>query len=46
MAELVDAHEATPSKPILGYWKIRGLAQQIRYELKFLGVDFEEHHYE
>ena len=28
----------TPERPILGYWKIRGLAQQIRYELEYLGV--------
>ena len=37
---------ADSSKPTLGYWKIRGLASQIRYELVFLGVDFEEHQYE
>ena len=39
---------ATPqnSKPTLGYWKIRGLASQIRYEMVYLGVDFDEHHYE
>ena len=34
------------NKPTLGYWKIRGLASQIRYEMIFLGVDFEEHQYE
>ena len=33
-------------KPILGYWKIRGLASQIRYELEYLGVEYEEKHYE
>ena len=36
----------TPEKPRLGYWKIRGLAQQIRYELEYLGVDYDETLYE
>ena len=44
MAEPAPA--TAPSKPVLGYWKIRGLAQQIRYQLKYLGVDFDEVHYE
>ena len=34
------------SKPCLGYWKIRGLASQIRYEMVYLGVDYEEAQYE
>ena len=34
------------SKPKLGYWKIRGLAQQIRYVHVYLGVDFEDVMYE
>jgi len=34
------------SKPQLGYWKIRGLAQQIRYLHAYLGVDFEDVMYE
>ena len=29
-------------KPTLGYWKIRGLASQIRYEMIYLGVDYDE----
>ena len=29
----------------LGYWKIRGLAQPIRLQLKYLGIDFEDVHY-
>ena len=34
------------SKIQLGYWKIRGLAQQIRYELVYLDVPFEDVMYE
>jgi glutathione S-transferase len=34
------------SKPQLGYWKIRGLGQQIRYLHAYLGVDFEDVLYE
>ncbi len=34
------------SKPILGYWKIRGLAAQIRYMFYYVGVDFEDVTYE
>ena len=34
------------SKPTLGYWKIRGLASQIRYQMVYLGVDYDEHQYE
>ena len=30
------------SKPILGYWHIRGMAEPIRYLLNYLGVDFED----
>ena len=33
-------------KPTLGYWKIRGLASQIRYEMVYLGVDYDEVQYE
>ena len=33
-------------KTKLGYWKIRGLASQIRYEMVYLGVDYEEVEYE
>jgi len=34
-----------PSKPVLGYWAIRGLASPIRYLLVYLGVDFEQQLY-
>ena len=33
------------SKPIVGYWDIRGLAQSIRHMLKYLKVDFEDRRY-
>jgi glutathione S-transferase len=32
-------------KPILGYWDIRGLAQAIRYQLAYQGIDFEDKQY-
>ena len=34
------------TKPTLGYWKIRGLAQQIRYMLTYLNVEFHDELYE
>jgi glutathione S-transferase len=34
------------SKPILGYWKVRGLAAPIIYLLKHIGVDYELKEYE
>merc|ERR1711957_113036 len=34
------------SKPTLGYWKIRGLAQSDRLQLAHAGVDFEDRHFE
>ena len=33
-------------KPTLGYWKIRGLAAQIRYILHYANVDFTDCQYE
>lgn len=33
------------SKPIIGYWQIRGLAEQIRLMLTYIGVDFENKFY-
>ena len=36
--------EEEDNRPILGYWDIRGLAQAIRYQLIYLGVDFIDHH--
>ena len=31
-------------RPILGYWDIRGLAQAIRYQLVYQGVEFIDQH--
>ena len=36
----------TTERPTLGYWKIRGLASQIRYEMVYLGIEYDEHQYE
>ena len=36
----------TTEKPTLGYWNIRGLGSQIRYEMVYLGIDYDEHQYE
>ena len=36
----------TLEKPTLGYWAIRGLASQIRYQMVYLGVDYAEDFYE
>ena len=36
----------TNQKPTLGYWAIRGLGSQIRYQLVYLGVDYTEDIYE
>merc|ERR1712153_5558 len=33
--------EMQTDKPTLGYWKIRGLASNLRYQLKYSGVEFE-----
>jgi len=33
------------SKPVLGYWDIRGFAEQIRLLLRYLEVDFEDKQY-
>jgi len=33
-------------KPVLGYWKIRGLAAPIRYIFEYLKVPFEDKFYE
>ncbi|CAL8149212.1 unnamed protein product [Orchesella dallaii] len=34
------------SKPLLGYWKIRGLGHPIRFLLSYLEVEFDEKYYE
>ena len=42
-----EVNAGAPSgKTTLGYWKIRGLASQIRYLMVYLGVDYEEQTYE
>ena len=41
-----NTSEDLKSKPTLGYWKIRGLAAQIRYMFAFCGVNFEDKMYE
>ena len=33
------------SAPTLGYWDIRGLAEPIRYMLKYAGVNFTDKRY-
>ncbi|CAG7830666.1 unnamed protein product, partial [Allacma fusca] len=33
------------SKPVLGYWNIRGFAQPNRLLLKYLGVNYEDKRY-
>eukprot|EP01104_Vermistella_antarctica_P019749 TRINITY_DN7947_c0_g1_i1.p1 TRINITY_DN7947_c0_g1~~TRINITY_DN7947_c0_g1_i1.p1 ORF type:complete len:247 (+),score=63.72 TRINITY_DN7947_c0_g1_i1:25-741(+) len=30
------------SRPVLGYWSVRGLGAQLRYMLKYMEVDFDE----
>ena len=37
--------EKMASKPILGYWNQRGLGQQARLLLTYLGVDFVDKRY-
>lgn len=34
--------EDMSTKPVLGYWDIRGLAAQIRYMFYYCGIDFED----
>ena len=34
------------SRPVVGYWKIRGLASTIRYLMHYAEVDFEDVMYE
>ena len=38
--------ENMSTKPVLGYWKIRGLAAQIRYMFHYLAVPFDDVEYE
>ncbi|CAL8136797.1 unnamed protein product [Orchesella dallaii] len=41
-----SGHTMADSKPLLGYWNIRGLGQTVRFLLAYLDVDFEEKRYE
>ena len=34
------------SKPQFGYWKIRGLASNVRYQLAYQGIDYDMVEYE
>jgi hypothetical protein len=34
------------TRPTLGYWKIRGMAAALRYQLAYCGVDFKQDLYE
>lgn len=36
----------SPKKLRIGYWKIRGLIAPVRYLLEYLGVEYDEDHYE
>lgn len=33
------------SKPTLGHWDTRGLAQAIRYQLVYMGIEFDDHYH-
>lgn len=46
MAASTNAPQENNSKPILGYWKIRGLASAIRFQLAYSKVSFDEEVYE
>ena len=35
-----------PNLPTLGYWNIRGMAQSIRYQLIYQGIEYNEEIYE
>lgn len=45
VADLKATLRISLTKPILGYWDIRGLGQSIRFLLKYLDVDFEDRTY-
>jgi glutathione S-transferase len=47
--EFKERSQASPppsKKIVIGYWKIRGLAQPIRFLLTYLGLPWEDKHYE
>ena len=46
LANQAGSNEDLNTKPILGYWKIRGLAAQIRYMFAYCSVNFEDKMYE
>lgn len=42
----IPKEEVEDHTPVLGHWDIRGLAQAIRYQLVFCGVEFDDfYHY-
>ena len=41
LTERVNVFEGKHSKPVIGYWDVRGLAQPIMMQLTYLGVDYE-----
>jgi len=52
-SQLTPHHKSTKSvelreeekPPTLGYWKIRGRGQAIRYQLWYIGVNYNDMHY-
>jgi len=42
----VASTEDLSTKPVLGYWNIRGLAQSIRVMFEYVGVEFEDKKYD
>ena len=46
LANQAGSNEDLNTKPILGYWKIRGLGAQIRYMFAYCSVNFEDKMYE
>ena len=44
--EIIEAEQETITKPVLGYWPVRGRAASIRYLFGYLGIDLKEEIYE
>ena len=45
-SQLTEEQPVAPPKPVLGYWKIRGLASNLRYQLAYQGIDYDMVEYE
>lgn len=41
----MEAQQPTSNKPLIGYWTLRGLGASIRYQLAYLGVDYDLQEY-